>query len=68
MIGEEDSGAQLFHASRVRAALVFEAEKEAKQAAERAENFEKKVQAVLNKQRKHPQIRKLNNLPDLSVK
>jgi hypothetical protein len=52
LISEEDSGAQLFHMSKVCAALAFEAEKEAKQATERTEKFEKKAQAVLNKQRK----------------
>ena len=57
LIGEEDFGAQLFHVSRVHAALAFEAEKEAKQAAERAEIFEKKAQAALNKQRKEEEAR-----------
>jgi hypothetical protein len=48
LIGEEDSGAPLFHSSRVRAALAHEAEKEAKkaQAAERRQKLEKGLCSV----------------------
>ena len=52
MVGEEDSGAQLFYSSRVRATLTFKAEKEAKEKAERAEKDTKKALAVENKKRK----------------
>ncbi|KAN0086761.1 hypothetical protein V8E54_000449 [Elaphomyces granulatus] len=45
LLGEEDFGAQLFHSSRVRAALAYEAEKEARVAAEKAEKEAKKAQA-----------------------
>jgi hypothetical protein len=46
LVGEEDQGAQLFHASCVRAALAYEAEKEAKALVEKAEKIAKKVKAV----------------------
>ena len=52
MVGEEDSGAQLFYSSRVRATLTFKAEKEAKEKAKRAEKDTKKALAVENKKRK----------------
>jgi hypothetical protein len=49
LIGEEDSGAQLFHSGRVCAALAYEAEKEAKSTAEKAEKVAKKVKAQEDK-------------------
>jgi hypothetical protein len=52
LVGEEDSGAQLFHTSRVRVAQAFAAEKEAAIQAEKAAKAEKKALVVQNKQRK----------------
>src|SRR6266536_1846803 len=52
LVSEEDNGAQLFYSSRVRATLAFEAEKEAKEKAERAEKDVKKALTVENKKRK----------------
>jgi hypothetical protein len=57
LLGEEDSGAQLFHSSRVRAALAYEAEKEARVAAEKVEKEVKKAQAAENKQRREAEAR-----------
>jgi hypothetical protein len=56
LVGEEDQGAQLFHASRVRAALAYEAEKEAKAMVEKAEKIARKVKVVESKQRKKLEI------------
>jgi len=55
LVGEEDSGAQLFYSSRVQAALVYEAEKEAKLAVEKAEKASKKAKGAENRQRKEEQ-------------
>ena len=52
LVGEEDTGAQLFHSSRVYAALEYQAVKEAAEQAKKAEKEAKKVQAAENKQRK----------------
>ncbi len=52
LLGEEDIGAQLFHSSRVYAALEFQAAKEATEQAEKAGKEAKKAQATENKQRK----------------
>ena len=58
MVGEEDSSAQLFHASRVHAALAYEAEKEAAVVVEKAAKDAKKAQAIENKQRKEAEAQK----------
>jgi len=55
LVGEEDSGAQLFYSSRVQAALTYEAEKEAKLAVEKAEKASKKAKGAENRQRKEEQ-------------
>ena len=52
MVGEEDTGAQLFHSSRICTALEYQAAKEAVEQAEKAEKEAKKVQAAENKQKK----------------
>jgi hypothetical protein len=52
LVGEEDSGAQLFHTSRVRVAQAFAAEKEAAIQAEIAAKASKKALVAQNKQRK----------------
>jgi hypothetical protein len=52
LVGEEDTGAQLFHSLKVRAALAYQAEKEAKERAEKAEKDIKKAVATENKKRK----------------
>ena len=57
LVGEEDSGAQLFHSSKVQAALAYEAEKEAKLAVEKAEKASKKAKGVENRQRKEEQAK-----------
>ena len=49
LVGEEDTGAQLFHFSRVYAALEYQAAKEAVGQAEKAEKEAKKAQAAENK-------------------
>ena len=43
LVGEEDGGAQLFHANKVRAALAYEAEKEAQVVVELAGKEVRKV-------------------------
>ena len=52
LVGEEDSGAQLFNTNRVRAVLTYRAEQEAKAAAEKSEKSAKKALAQENKQKK----------------
>ena len=52
LVREEESSAQLFTADRVRAVLVFKAEKQAKIKAEKAQRVVKKVVAEENKQKK----------------
>jgi hypothetical protein len=56
LFGEEDQSTQLIHASRICAALIYEAEKEAKAMVERNEKIAKKVKAVENKQRNQLEI------------
>ena len=57
LVGEEDSGAQLFHSSKVQAALAYKAEKEAKLAVEKAKKASKKAKGVENRQRKEEQAK-----------
>ena len=52
LVGEEDTGAQLFHSSRVYTALEYQSAKEAVGQAEKAEKEAKKAQAAENKQKK----------------
>ena len=52
LVGEEDTGAQLFHSSRIRAALAYRAEQDALKEVETAAKLVKKAQALENKQRK----------------
>jgi hypothetical protein len=52
LVGEEDSGARLFHSSQVRAALAFEAEKQAKEAVEKAAKDAKKALIVENRKQR----------------
>ncbi|TAQ86407.1 hypothetical protein B7494_g5258 [Chlorociboria aeruginascens] len=56
LVGEEDSGAQLFHSSRVRAALAFEAEKKAIATADKVEKDARKARALENKQLKEVEV------------
>ena len=51
-MGEEDGGAQLFNADRVRAALAYAAEKEAITTAEKAEKDAKRAISRDNRERK----------------
>ena len=52
LVGDGDTGAQLFHSSKVQAAKAFAAEKEAKEQAEKAEKEAKKAQVTENKLQK----------------
>ena len=58
LLGEADTGAQLFHSSRVRAALAYEAEKNEKAAIEKADKEAKKIQGQENKRRKKEEAEK----------
>jgi hypothetical protein len=58
LLGEADTGAQLFHSSRVCAALAYEAEKNEKAAIEKADKEAKKIQGQENKRRKKEEAEK----------
>jgi hypothetical protein len=57
LVGEEDTGPQLFHSSRVFVAQGFEAEKQAKVAAEKADKEAKKAQGAENKRKKEQEAK-----------